>query len=352
MNEHHYAVIIGINRYPGISDLQFARGDAEVFYEWLKDPDLGGVPEDNIALITVEDAAVPPGTAPENAIPVRKQVIDALSKFRKRVATHIEDTPEDWRNTRLYVFGSGHGIAPEPQEAAILMADAEPMEFGKNFPYGKFITYFQKAQFFKELVFFADCCRERVTTAPLLGPPWNEINNNNGRISTVRGLATYFGELAFEEDDDDTPPDELRGYFTKALLEGLNGEAVDEKTNEITSISLANYVTERVQKLTGHRPHPQKPFFVTEPQTDAVVFRRNVLTVAEHNVTIHFPTGFTGSVILRGSDIEPMAHDAATGDLVVPLASGFYRVVPEVGDNPFTNGGFFEVIGDTKHVEL
>ncbi len=353
MNGQHYAIVIGINRYPGISDLQFARGDAEEFYNWLRDPNLGAVPEENIALITVADADIPPGTDRKHAIPVRRQVEEALSDFWERCSAHIDDTPADWRHTRLYVFGSGHGIAPEPHEVALLMANAAPKHYGNNFPYGKFITYFQKAQFFRELVFFADCCRERVSTAPLLGPTWDEINNQNGKIFTLRGLATYFGELAFEEEDDDAPPDELRGYFTKALLEGLNGQAADPRTGEINSQTLANYVTERVRELTRHRPQPQTPFFAAEPVTPAIVFRTDVPVATKHPVTLEFPPDFTGDVTLRNGDMKTIAtHSAADGDMQVALASGFYRVAPTEGENTFHNGGFFEVIGAERHVKL
>ena len=62
MNEQHYALVIGIDRYPDISDLHSARKDAESFFNWLIDPNLGAVPKENIRLITTDDTETPPGT--------------------------------------------------------------------------------------------------------------------------------------------------------------------------------------------------------------------------------------------------------------------------------------------------
>jgi|GEM_PF-2533142 len=360
MNKQHYALVIGIDRYPGISDLHSARKDAESFFNWLIDPKLGAVPRKNIRLITTDDAETPPGTPRRKAKPVRDQVEDALFELWDMCRTHITDEPADWFNSRLYVFGSGHGIAPNPQEAALLMANAGPDHYGKNFSYAKYLSWFQKAQFFHELVFFADFCRERIANAPLLGPTWTEINNHNGNLLTVRGLATYFGDLAFEEepDDDDTVnPDELRGYFTKALLEGLNGQAIDPDTREINSQSLATYVTERVRILTKHRPKPQVPFFVAEPVTPTVTFRKNVppheAVAQRHTVTIIFPPDFAAEVVLLDGNLKKIdTHSAADGNWVVSLGNGLYRVAPTDGENTFANAGFFEIIGAERNVEL
>ncbi len=358
MNEQHYALVIGINRYPGISDLRSASEDAESFFNWLTDPKLGGVPEENIRLITTDETSAPPHVPFFKAKPTREDVEDALFELWAKCRSRIEDEPADWFKTRLYVFGSGHGIAPDPQEAALLMANAGPDHYGKNFSYAKYLSWFQKAQFFRELVFFADFCRERIANAPLLGPTWTEINNQNGKLLTVRGLATYFGELAFEEEDDETAnPDELRGYFTKALLEGLNGQAVDPRSREINAQTLATYVTERVRSLTEHRPKPQVPFFVAEPVTPTVTFRRNVprheTDALRHTVHIRFPAGFKADVVLFDGQLKQIAvHSAVNGSWDVPLGNGLYRITPATGSNSFANAGFFEVIGADRDVKL
>jgi hypothetical protein len=47
-NELHYAIVVGINRYPGIGDLSGARAGAEQLAAWLSDPDVGSLPKANV----------------------------------------------------------------------------------------------------------------------------------------------------------------------------------------------------------------------------------------------------------------------------------------------------------------
>lgn len=359
MNKLHYGVVVGINCYPELRHLKFARKDAEDFYAWLTDPQGGAVPKGNVELITVPDEEVPKGLPRNQARPIKTQIEDALFKFRTDVDTHLADEPADWDKTRLYFFASGHGIAPNPDEAALLMADAGPNHHGKNFSSAKYLSFFQKGQFFKELVFFADCCRERVSNAPINGPDWTEVAGNNGELLTLRGFATYFGELAFEQQEQIADPDQLRGYFTKALLEGLrDAQGVDSEGRTIDSDSLARFVTQRVQELTVNLPKPQKPFFVLEPAIPRIVFKKNipVKTIDEvltHTVCLIFPANFKGKVNLFDGN-HNLISSYEVGDSVwkIPLAKGIYRVKLAEGGSPFAGDGFFEIIGAEKDVTL
>ena len=359
MNKLHYGVVVGINRYPEFRHLNFAQKDAQDFYAWLTNPRGGAVPKRNVELITVPDQDVPDGIPRNQARPIKTQIEDALFKFRTDVEAHIAEEPADWQNTRLYFFASGHGIAPTPDEAALLMADAGPAHYGKNFSSAKYLSFFQKGQFFKELVFFADCCRERVPNAPINGPDWTEVAGNNGELLTLRGFATYFGELAFEQQEQIDDPDQLRGYFTKALLEGLkDGQAVNRDTQEIDSVSLAEFVTQRVQVLTANLPKPQKPFFVPEPLAPRIVFKQKipVKTIDKaltHTVRLSFPADFKGKVkLFDGNHNLVSSHEVGKHVWKVPLANGIYRVKAEDGSRSFAEGGFFEVIGAEKDVTL
>src|SRR5688572_30387968 len=58
-----YAVVIGISKYQseGISQLRFANRDAQMFFNYLRSPEGGAVPQDNIRLLldsTATNAAV------------------------------------------------------------------------------------------------------------------------------------------------------------------------------------------------------------------------------------------------------------------------------------------------------
>jgi hypothetical protein len=326
----------------------------------LIDPDGGGLSPDNVTTVTADDATLPDGVPREQAIPTRTEVFNALYTFRRAVDDHVKDNPEDWEKTRLYFYISGHGIAPEPKDAALLMANAGRDWYGENISCSQILSFFGECQSFREVVVFADCCRERISNAPLGGVPWTRISGDNGSVQTVLGCATYFGDIALEptgeagqgvggEDD----PDTLRGYFTQALLEGLRGQAADPATGEINSKRLAEYVKPRVEDLTRHRPHPQEPTMDLDPASP-VVFGAGK-PIEEYQVRLTFVTPFQGTaLLLNGKNEEIDEHVMPDGDWVVRLANGIYQVIAEdqaAGVN-LRKGGFFRVWGEDLNVEL
>ena len=44
MATNDYAVVVGINHYPGLSDLKGAENDARAFQDWLVRKDGGNIP--------------------------------------------------------------------------------------------------------------------------------------------------------------------------------------------------------------------------------------------------------------------------------------------------------------------
>ncbi len=372
MNEQYYAVAVGVNRYPELGSLASPVGDATRVAQWLGREDGGGVKPENLKLITVPDAAVPAGTQRSQARPKKGEVHNALYTFAKRCKDHVEQQPQDWKNTRLYVYVSGHGLAPEPAEAALLLADAGPDWYGENLPCSRFLRFFEAAQYFREVVFLADCCRYWADNAPLADPPWTEVAGNNGKVLKMVGLATSFGDPAFEPPANELdPPDQRRSYFTRALIEGLESKAVDPSTRQIDSNSLARYVKNRVIELTrkseatGKPRTPQEPEIIADPAAP-IVFR--VLSKAQtraavkRQLTIRFATPFDGDVVLLGGTLKPLARhtvSAATWQIGVEH-EGLYRVHPAAGDqpapvdaaNPFRDGGHFSVVGEAFDVEL
>lgn len=357
MNQQHYGVVVGINRYPDIRDLNYARGDAEKFTEWLTDPQGGGVPIANVVTIAIDDGKMPDGTPRENALPTRREVFNALYKFRKAADDRIKQHPEDWEQTRLYFYVSGHGIAPEAKDAALLLADAGPDWYGENISCARVISFLTKNQPFREVVVFADCCRERVDNAPLGDLPWTVVERNNGHVISILGCATYFGDLAYEPLQAETDkPDQLRGYFTQALLEGLKGlEAADSVTGEINSNNLASYVRWRVLDLTKDRTYPQEPTMDADPAAPIIFRPPSARPVSvKHEVRLEFVTAYRGKAELWDNSKRIREYDPADGDWVEPLANGLYevRAVDGGADVHFLNDGLFRVLGEGKHVQL
>ncbi len=353
-NPLHYGVAVGINVYPAIGRLAHARRDARAFGRWLRDADGGGLPKANVKVIAVTDRSMR-GKQRANAKPIAKQVFEAIDQFRLDVDAKIDNDPELFHQTRLYLFVSGHGIAPQAGDAALLMADAGSNDYqDNNVSCRELIDYFELRQYFRELVVFADCCRTIPGGGATPGrPPWNRTPRNYGGVLKVWGWATEFADVALEPSSgggtSGASDDGRHGHFTKALLEGLGGAAVDEATREINAMALRAFVKRRVEELTGGRQKSK----IVDP--DPVVFRAGV-TARKHRVKIAFPAGYTSKVVLEDGAHEALdRHEANAKPWVVELPDGLYRVRPErrgASASPFHNGGIFDVEGRDLDVQL
>lgn len=348
MNDFHFAVVVGIDLYPGIRNLNSARGDAQAFADWLKDPAGGALPGANIELILEQG----PFDAPENAKPTRDAVNRAFKKVHLTARGIFKADPTKWLKSRLYVYFSGHGLAPDPREVAVLMADATDSELGNNIPCALYLKYYEKSQDFREIVIFSDCCRTDKVDAPLLGPPFTPEPKNYGVVVSALGFATQYKSVAYEPGQ---PDESARGYYTRALLDGLKGGAVDPDSanGEINSTSLQNYLRARVQALTQDKRSPQTPGMYTDPAAK-IIFREGVVRPT-HQVRLVFPAHFHGHVaLLDGKSNQIDGCDVNGQPWQKPLTDGLYEVRPDppVPGVVFSGDGLFRVLGEDRNVEL
>jgi len=348
MNDLHFAVVVGIDIYPGIRNLNFARGDAEAFAKWLKDPNGGALPTNNVELILEQG----PFAKPDDAKPTREAVNRALRKVHTAARTAFTADPTRWLNSRLYVYFSGHGLAPEPSEVAVLMADASDEVLRNNIPCGLYLKYYEKSQDFHEIVMFSDCCRTEKGDAPVTGPPFTPDNKNFGNVVSVLGFAAQYKNVAYEPAERD---DSARGFYTQALLEGLAGAAVDSNSanGEINSTSLQNYLRARVQRLTQGKRNPQTPSMYADPAAK-IVFRQGA-AVPSHTVTLHFPAPFHGKVVLLDGGLTQIDAYTVNGQpWQKALPDGLYEVKPDppAAGIVFAKDGTFKVLGEDANVQL
>ena len=173
------------------------------------------------------------------------------------------------------------------------------------------------------------------------------------------------GDLAYEPPANEDP-DTQRGYFTKALLEGLSGAAADPPGyGAVDTNSLARYVKQRVKDLTRKFKRPQDPRMDADP-AEPIVFRPAAAPPAadvptgglpaptSYQVRIEFVTPYRGHVALRNSANDILReHRTTDGDLIVPLPSGLYQVTQEEPGSPaFPGDGGFRVHGANTHVRI
>ena len=85
--EDHYAILVAITRYPGLSNLNGPENDAEDFREWLLDEAGGNLDEKHIEVIC--SSKFPPVNNPEDpddANPTEREFKKVLNRWLKRKA--------------------------------------------------------------------------------------------------------------------------------------------------------------------------------------------------------------------------------------------------------------------------
>jgi hypothetical protein len=359
-NDLHFAVCIGIDRYPGFPgrDLGSARRDAVAFRDWLIDPDGGDLPPENVKLVTIEPND--PMATVGDARPQQREINRALADFHQQLREHLAVSPEDWPKSRMYIYAAGHGIGPPMGEGAVLMADADEEMLGNSIELSLYANWYLHCGIVHEVVIFADCCREIIRgIPPVAAPPFN-ICQNPSFVGTVRfvGYASRLGEVAWEPADP-TERDRARGYFTAALIDGLRGAAADRDTGEVTAASLAQYVQGAVEEATaGIGPYPQRGELRGDLATKLVFRTGGGVHAPERTVRITLPEGFPAGVSVRaGTRAEDVRARRAAGEgdgvWELRLPDGFYQVVADAPEAPALAGhGLFAVTGSDVDVQL
>ena len=343
MNELHFAYVAGIDHYPHLLDLQGPSRDAAAFRDWLLDPAGGDVPADNITFVT------PP---PDEARPTRSDLVSGLFETNDRISAAIGDDPAKFAQSRLYLFLAGHGIAPSGGDAALLPANARKQLFGENLEITKIRTWYTECGIVGELVIFCDFCRNRINLAESGPLGFTKCASAKGKVELFTGYATAYDRPAYEQIEERVPPDERRGFFSKALIEGLNGAgAVD---GAVTSETLEAYVRQRVRELTtGLTPEQDARF----PQDlgKPLTFGRRHGEATQRTVTIEVG-GIDEPVRLLDHRHQPVADWSPGGAApwTVTVPDGLYAVVRAGAGTSegFDGDGLFKVIGEDTRVRL
>jgi hypothetical protein len=353
-NPLHFGLVVGIWRYPGgYAELQGPRNDAMAFARWLVDPDGGGLPEENVALCLSPRSGE---MTLRTAEPTKVDIDLALGELRHRARDAFKALPEGERadapaSARLYVFVAGHGVMPDGGSAALLDAVARPGGTS-HLDLGKYAQWLERDGTFGEVVLFADCCRNYEPLVEARGPDLDKAAQLGVRVFQLLGYATTAGTLSREDTaryDPEIPPDERRGYFSRALVEGLQGAAVHPALGHVTPQRLHEYVRSKVRERTAHRPPHQRQ------DVDTVVNLAHEMTfgpkrpVVRYAVTLHFPPEVTMDVELVAPDGSRMGWNAGDGPWRVRLYDGLWRVEPGQG---LADDGAFAVTGADRDVHL
>src|SRR4051812_40293760 len=204
MGSSDHAIIIGIERYddPDLGVLDGPGQDARSFHAWVTSPEGGGVPSGNVTLLAAEDPS-PDARIQEIAAAFVELCQSAINWYRGR---------------RLYIYMAGHGVAQNAHETSIWASDGGPKEPDRHVPGWHWLDWFLESAYFDEVVLFSDCCRTPGGKWPVRQFPLPAVKRGRPkRVHWVRGYATRYGGIAFEE----TEAKRARGRFTAALVRAL-----------------------------------------------------------------------------------------------------------------------------------
>jgi uncharacterized caspase-like protein len=309
MHDAHYAVVVGINRYPELGDLCGPVGDAADFATWLRDPAGGAVPPEHVVLVPASgDGAL----LARDAQPTSAEINLALGDLNDAVAARVADDPAVWPRTRLYLFVAGHGMLPDGSDGALFAANTTMTQLGHCLDLRSYAQWYRRSGRFRELVIFADCCRNRIDGAAAFGPPFTTHPDIEKGVRVVVGYGAEFGRLAYEGQ----VADQYRGYFTTALLRGLRRPRPDP-----TWGALRRYVELTVGELARANGHEQKADLGGD---DTIVLGTGAVD-PPRRVTIAFDAA--APVELRDGQLGLVgAWDPDDGPWVLQLPTGMYGV--------------------------
>jgi hypothetical protein len=320
-NPEHYAIVIGIDNYSQLPPIKSAVTDALSFTDWLKSASGGGLHEKNIRLIISQP------TPAANPLDARPQAIDVEAALDEIVKVN-----QAGQIKRLYFYFAGHGYGPSFDDVGMLMANASlnRLHSIKLLEYRQFL---RESGLFAEMMFVLDCSRVYLLDGAAAPPPTLNLPQSEqyAGASDFILMAASHGEKAFEVFDE--PTGGGRGLLTKAVLEGLRGEAIDA-WGRVTALSLSNYLRWRVPKLAGGASIKQVPEILLP--TDEMLFVASTpksKQLAQGTLVVEVPHWAAAVRIydncFRSLSVSEIEEDPKSSGLYISetkLPQGIYRV--------------------------
>lgn len=370
----HYALLLAINTYPGLSNLAGPENDALALRDWLLDPAGGAVDPAHLALIKSSD--FPSTQDPYDANPGDTQLKKVLNQWLKQDGK--------WRDRvgqRLYLFFAGHGFtAGTLTDPALFTAQAQ-LDDRTHIAGLRYAQKIANAGFFDEVVLLMDCCQDVLKASAVMEPSWSPPDRMaSDKVKMLVAFGAPRGRKAFEQSPQAPAPGVaaplVHGYFSSVFLDALRSAPVDDDgyvTARAVEATFSDLWAKRYLDQTDYEP----PF--TAPR-DMRLYQRAAVTIppaatagtaasagavapettrgltrakpASLNVPIRINTADLGAHI-RVFDQRNRVVAQATGGLQRKLPQGDYtaRIVYGAGSSavrsPVTQHPFHLNIGDS-----
>lgn len=237
-----YAVVIGISKYQnsgaGITDLKYARRDAEDFLDFVKSPAGGNIPKDHIYAAFDQDATG------EN---VRYALFTFITRAR----------PQDM----VLLYLAGHG-APDPNDSRtpyFLTYDTQIDNMGGTaLRMRELQEAFANSIKTKRVIAFNDTCH----SYGFSGQRYGVVSQNLANQYVAKSISQSGGVVISSSDISELAAEDEKwggghGVFTYFLLKGLAGAADKNKDGTVTVGEIFDYVQKNVQEATGEKQNPR-----------------------------------------------------------------------------------------------
>lgn len=333
-HEEHYAIVVGINTYPDLGNLNAPVADAEAFYAWLRKPDGGNLQAQNIRLLRTTDFPVAEPPVADKAHPIPNE-IDVL--FQPLVMQGTQGRVGE----RIYIFMAGHGFS-DPQNmdsAALYAANAQ-----KLFPYHVAVTeyadWLRRNGVFDEIILIMDCCRD-INPVHTISKPALPTTEGSPRAAEVRSFYAFavgWNQKARETMGDDGT---YSGIFTRALLKALEITRPNDHgaiTGQLLKDQIHNIIHSSANTI-----QLEPPEIKVDSQRDIIFIKREVAGITPIQVTLEPHTG--QEVLVLFDDTGELGRTVALNSTVTfPLKPGLYKVTVERSNRK----KLFEVPGDEQ----
>ncbi len=218
-----WAVVVGVARYAHMPVLKYTDDDAYHIYAFLKSPEGGALPDEQIRILIDEDAN-------------RTNIVSAMRQtFLKADANDV-----------VMLYFSGHGLP-----GSFLPVDFDG--YNNRLQHEEVKTIFEESKA-KHKLCLADACHSGTLTAmrtPLDGTLKKYYEAfENSRGGTALLLSSKGDEVSLEDQG-------LRqGIFSHFLIRGLKGEADADGNAIVTIAELYDFVHIKVRKYTANAQSP------------------------------------------------------------------------------------------------
>ena len=294
VNEQDYAIIIGVNHYKNLASLNGPISDACALRKWLVSADGGNLRPENCLLIPSADAC----DAPE-----QRHIDFALLKLIKLA--------KEGKPRRLYFYFSGHGFGASLQANAMCLPIWSEDMLNAALSSQGYLDLLVQFDLFEEIYFFLDCCRDSRTNAKPLPPMLGAPLQSSGKSMALVLYASQYENPAWEALTASNGNISAHGYFSRALLDALEGAAIDRHGN-ITIDSLISCVKEKTETYADQKNKTQTVRYDIRNNKNSmqhVLYQTNrtpgtAVTIRFNNaghIKLHGPD----SAVIKEGDVQP-----------------------------------------------